>query len=136
MFVEDGFQVIRNSMPEDLRCFVVRNFEILKANNFFKNNDGQVKRAHYAYGLPLADSLLEYYLEQVGGVVGKSLHPTYSYTRFYRRGAELTAHVDRPSCEYSATLALDFSANDIWPICLENKSGKTEVIPAPWIKSN
>ena len=47
---------------------------------------------------------------------------TYSYTRKYERGAYLTSHTDRPSCEISATLCLDYQTDDNkpWKIWLQN----------------
>ena len=40
------------------------------------------------------------------------LRETYSYTSKYVRGAYLGSHTDRPSCEISATLCLDYLTDD------------------------
>ena len=50
------------------------------------------------------------------------LRETYSYTRKYVRGAYLGSHTDRPSCEISATLCLDYLTDDNtpWPIWVRN----------------
>ena len=48
-------------------------------------------------------------------IIGKKLHPTYSYARLYFPGEELKNHNDRESCEISATITLGFEG-DVWPI--------------------
>ena len=42
--------------------------------------------------------------DAVEAATGKTLIPTYSYTRVYQPGEELKPHVDRPSCEISVTV--------------------------------
>ena len=52
------------------------------------------------------------------------LGETYSYTRKYHRGAYLKAHADRPSCEISGTLCLDYKTDDNtpWSIWVDNST--------------
>jgi len=47
---------------------------------------------------------------------------TYSYSRKYTRGSYLRAHADRPSCEVSATICLDYQSddNEPWVIWVDN----------------
>jgi hypothetical protein len=63
-----------------------------------------------------ADSLMESILlckkEKLEKIVGEELLPTYSFLRVYTKGAELTKHTDRPSCEISVTLNLKDSGED------------------------
>lgn len=47
---------------------------------------------------------------------GLGLLPCYSYLRIYGPGAVLPRHLDRPSCEISASLALGIRAPSLWPI--------------------
>jgi predicted 2-oxoglutarate/Fe(II)-dependent dioxygenase YbiX len=62
------------------------------------------------------------YFEEASGL---KLLPTYAYARWYVPGEELKLHKDRPACEISATLTLDFEGEN-WPIYigtpLEDKS--------------
>ena len=51
------------------------------------------------------------------------LKPIYSYTRIYLGGAELKKHVDRPSCEISASITLKYFYEDKnykWPLFMGN----------------
>lgn len=56
------------------------------------------------YADPLVEVLLLASKEAVETATGKTLIPTYSYTRVYQPGEELTPHIDRPSCEISVTV--------------------------------
>lgn len=56
------------------------------------------------YADPLIEVLLLASKEAVEAATGKTLIPTYSYTRVYQPGEELKPHIDRPSCEISVTV--------------------------------
>jgi hypothetical protein len=49
-------------------------------------------------------------------IVGKHLLPTYDYLRIYREGDVCRVHYDRPSCEHSLSLTLDYSDGVEWPL--------------------
>ena len=49
------------------------------------------------------------------------LKPIYSYNRVYYGGSELVRHKDRPSCEISASISLNYkyeNKNYKWPLCM------------------
>lgn len=49
-------------------------------------------------------------------VTGRSLIPTYSFFRIYREDDICRVHSDRPACEHSLSLTLDYSDNAPWPL--------------------
>jgi alkylated DNA repair dioxygenase AlkB len=49
---------------------------------------------------------------------------TYAYTRLYKNGDELKRHIDRKSCELSATLNI---GGDPWPIHIDLTGGRNKV---------
>lgn len=49
-------------------------------------------------------------------VVGKKLLPTYDYFRIYREGDICKVHRDRPACEHSLSLTLDYSDGAPWAL--------------------
>lgn len=49
-------------------------------------------------------------------IVGRELLPTYDYLRIYREGDICRVHHDRPSCEHSLSLTLDYSDGAVWPL--------------------
>jgi hypothetical protein len=67
----------------------------------------------------------------VTAVAGQPVKPSYVYFASYLSGAELTKHTDRPQCEFSITLCLDFSPEPAcetsWPIRLETPRGTVAV---------
>jgi len=67
-----------------------------------------------------ADAISETLLLELRPVMeratGLSLLPCYSYLRIYGPGAVLPKHLDRPSCEISASLALGIQAPSLWPL--------------------
>lgn len=52
----------------------------------------------------------------VSALVGKELLPTYDYFRIYREGDICRVHSDRPSCEHSVSLTLDYSDGAAWDL--------------------
>jgi hypothetical protein len=70
----------------------------------------------------------------VGLVAGQPVKPSYVYFASYLSGAELIKHTDRPQCEFSVTLCLDFSPEPeletSWPIRLDTCEGSVAVYQA------
>lgn len=82
--------------------------------------DPQVPNSAAHYGLPVCNTLLGLLCHELSEEAGKTLKPTYSYCRVYRKGNTLAPHKDRPSCEYSVTLNL--SQTHKWPIFMGKKA--------------
>lgn len=91
--------------------------------------DDQCPKSQAIHGAQVFDSLLVQLLPHFETASGKRLLPTYSYARLYAPGDELKNHVDRESCEISATITLGFEG-DVWPIYMGDdmeKSNATEI---------
>lgn len=113
------YTIIRNALSNDL-------IETLSQYALFKEdmnpliNDGQVHNAHYGYSDPAMESLLILLQNKIENAINLNLYPTYSYYRVYRNGSILNKHIDRESCEISATVALKYSySGDPWPIYVD-----------------
>jgi hypothetical protein len=52
-------------------------------------------------------------------ITGRDLVPTYDYFRIYREGDICQVHHDRPSCEHSLSLTLDYSDGVPWELAVE-----------------
>lgn len=52
----------------------------------------------------------------ISKLVGRELLPTYDYFRIYRQGDVCRVHSDRPACEHSVSLTLDYSDGAPWPL--------------------
>jgi hypothetical protein len=52
----------------------------------------------------------------VSAAIGRDLLPAYSYFRIYQEGDICRVHSDRPSCEHSLSLTLDYSDGVPWDL--------------------
>jgi hypothetical protein len=87
--------------------------------------DEQCPKSQAIHGTVTFDKLLEDLTPHFELASGLKLFPTYSYARLYNsQDEELKVHRDRPACEISATLTLDFEG-DVWPIFMGNNEDKT-----------
>ena len=83
-------------------------------NQPLKNGDLSVPDSYSYPNLPEVNILLGLLCNKMSEVTGKTLLPTYSYSRIYNNGNELKRHLDRPACEWSLTINL--SQDTSWPI--------------------
>jgi hypothetical protein len=96
--------------------------------------DVQSPRRYAAHDESVARFFHHQVANAVGAVVGEAIKPSYVYLASYLSGAELKKHIDRPQCEFSVTLCLDFSPEPelatSWPICLDTPEGTVTVYQA------
>jgi hypothetical protein len=52
----------------------------------------------------------------ISELIGRDLLPSYDYFRIYREGDVCLVHSDRPSCEHSVSLTLDYSDGEVWDL--------------------
>lgn len=52
----------------------------------------------------------------IRSITALDLVPSYDYLRVYREGDLCRVHSDRPSCEHSLSLTLDYSDGEVWPL--------------------
>lgn len=91
--------------------------------------DSQCPLSQSIHGAPVFDKLLEDLTPYFESASGLKLYPTYAYARLYSPNDELEVHVDRESCEISATVTLGFDG-DVWSIYMgdnPDKSNATEI---------
>lgn len=93
------------------------------------HKDEQCPISEAVHGAQVFDQLLVDLLPYFEQVSGKKLYPTYSYARMYANGDELKNHVDRESCEISATITLGFDGKQ-WDIYMGNadKSESNQIL--------
>jgi hypothetical protein len=128
-FKEKGYVHLKSFLPEHTCKELTDELKRLVAEQKTVN-DPQCPLSQAVHGALAFDKLLETCLPYFEQASGLKLYPTYSYARLYnQQGEELKNHRDRPACEISASLTLDFEG-DVWPIYMganEDKSNATEV---------
>jgi hypothetical protein len=72
------------------------------------------------YAPPISEAILIEVQGIIEQAVEKELVPTYSFVRIYWPGADMEKHVDRPACEYSASLCISVDPTP-WAIWMNGK---------------
>jgi len=88
-------------------------------------NDPQAIGCYSQYGDIPTEMILVKLKPLIEKTTGLKLNEQYSYLRVYKKGAVLEKHIDRDSCEISATL--NIGCDKIWPIYLEIDNKPVEV---------
>ena len=132
-FEQTGYDIERGVISKDAARLMAIEFQMLRDNyyynnridqtNMFEKNDHQVKKSFCWYGPYCFESLLEYMKPKMEELTGTSLYTTYSYARIYYNGADMPVHLDRTSCQYSATITIEVDETGPWEIYMENYSG-------------
>jgi hypothetical protein len=126
------YKIIKNLLSKEICDFLFKYWlvqeqavkHLLDTQQTYKHNifigtfelDEQVVGHYSKYGDWSTDTILEDVRPKIEKELNCGLISTYSYTRVYRKGAELVRHTDRKSCNISATLNL---GGDMWPIFLD-----------------
>jgi hypothetical protein len=135
MFEEKGYQVVKNFLNEDFLEFIQQYFYIKLKSGQTQFGDLQAPNSYVFKNDTLMDTILACATKSLSEIVGKTLLPTYTYTRLYGKGDELYLHQDRESCEYSATLSISFpkdsKVNPIYFSTQEDKSDAVEILLNP-----
>lgn len=121
IFKENKYVQVNNALTPEL-IKIASTYALLDEKNDLSLEEGstpQIHNSHSQYADTLMESFLLYLHPLMEANTGLSLHPAYSYYRVYRPGADLKKHVDRPSCEISTTVTLEYDyqgADYEWPI--------------------
>lgn len=114
----EKYKVVKGALSKDALGVIKHAFQITKNVDYFLNNvdinnsvafgDSQYQNSYSAYGHHVCEALMLQLQPLIEGETGKKLLPTYSYARIYWKGSELVKHTDRPSCEYSISICIDY----------------------------
>lgn len=140
-FEKNGYEVVDNIISSETAELLAMEFQLLKENVYFQNGidpnnetysgDSQVSKSFAWYGAFCFESLLMYVQPTLEKIIGKRLYPTYSYARIYYNGATMVRHVDRPSCQYSATMTIAVDETGPWEIWMTNLAGVAKPLILP-----
>ena len=87
----------------------------------FPLGDRQSNR-YKAHNESLARVLQYEILPVIEKITDKKLKPTYTYTSFYVKGADLPSHTDRPECQYTVSFVIDKPKSSSWNIYVDPKN--------------
>lgn len=135
VFNENGYIIIRQALNEQTLQLLKNEIKITEKISCFKNNkkiedyffkDNQCEHSFSYYGLLGTESLLLLCCPIIEENTNLKLIPTYSYSRIYYKNSSLKKHIDRDSCEISASICISKDTNVNWPLYFEDKN-KNEV---------
>ena len=119
-FDKNSYVVLKDSLTlEQCDAYTQHMFNLHEQGKLV--NDDQCPLSDAIYSDPLFVDLLHKFAKPIGDSVGRTLIPTYTYSRIYRTGEILKPHKDRPACEISATLTLGYDAARVWPIFFDDE---------------
>src|ERR1700730_2354 len=127
MFAEQGYLVLKQFIPRIMCEYISENIKVLEASSCFDYGDTQVEKAFSAGSPAVTETLLDVVTPILAKTINCELYPTYSYLRIYVKGAVLAKHVDRHSCEVSATVPISYDCPGIWPLYIETVDNVTRV---------
>ncbi len=127
VFERAGYVVITGALPRSAADLAYR-YALLQAQDpdYYMDEPMMVARGHYADAM--GEAILMRLHPLLERATGHSLFPCYSFLRIYQNGSSLPRHVDRPSCEISATLTLGYEGGKLWPIGVES-GGRDIAVP-------
>lgn len=130
-FERNGYLIVKNAITQDvcnllyLQCKTTEQTscynEDVNVNSCYFS-DRQVDNCYACYAPIFSESLLQYMLPLIETNTNISLYPSYSYFRIYYKDSVLQPHIDRLSCEYSATVCIKNNVEP-WDIWIESKEG-------------
>ena len=135
--MKEGYVVLKNFIPKDIIEFTMDSWKVMeldhesyplmaeKEEDIIENSpEDTLFKSTGIYNAPFGVALHHYVWDKLKHYIDLELNETYSYSRKYDRGAYLKAHADRPSCEISGTLCLDYKTDDNtpWSIWVDNSS--------------
>jgi hypothetical protein len=118
-----SFLQLQSKMLEEVMCYTSNTLP-----SSFPFRDLQVSRSFSYYSALFTESLLLLLKPIIEEQLGLELLPTYSFMRVYYKDAILPKHVDRPSCEYSATLCIQCNNDAPWPISFHSNDKDIELV--------
>ena len=131
MFSKRNYAPVRSLIHPFHVAALRRYYRYLIRNGKIRLGDGQSARRYVAHNDGVARFFHQQITSTVSAVVGEAVKPSYVYLASYLSGAELKKHTDREQCEFSVTMAVDFSPEPVqetaWPIRLDTPQGTTAV---------
>jgi len=89
-----------------------------------KLGDPLVDRRFREPNEPLARFFHHSFTGLMSKLVGREVKPSYCYAAVYIGGADLKPHIDRPMCEYSFSIQIDYQPENRtspWPIFVSTR---------------
>tara|TARA_Y100001972_G_scaffold127027_1_gene182571 strand:+ start:1726 stop:2364 length:639 start_codon:yes stop_codon:yes gene_type:complete len=145
-FEKDKFIFVKNLISKELANYLYK-YTLLKEkcvmrmisvgmlhhqNSLGGMTDAQVPKSFGSYGDFAMEVLLDDCTKKIEKITNLDLIPTNSFFRIYKHQNYLEKHIDRPSCEISATICLGYDYGKVhenykWGMFVNDKEIFTDV---------
>jgi hypothetical protein len=132
-FTRDGFTTLQDLLPAVHVQALGQYFRELAAEGFLaRDADGSTRR-FMAHNDPVANFWHQQLNERVAQLAGRRTKPSYSFVSVYDQGGDLSWHTDRPPCEYTITLLIDYAPLDHeqrspWALKIRGRDGRLHAV--------
>jgi len=116
-FIKHQFVILRDIIPPFVLRSVSHCFQQLRDNGNLHLGDHQSKR-YSSYNTRTGRTLHYQLIDLLRRVVLHNLHPSYSFFGGYLGGATLPPHSDKPQCEFTVSLTLQQTPEEVVPWAL------------------
>lgn len=130
-FKKHQYQVVKNLISFNTIQYLKTYCEIFESSQYvekpktkenpFPFETPNVEKSFNWYGGFHTETLCKSYKQKISKIVQKELAESYSYHRTYYKGSKLLYHVDRESCEYSASICIARDEVE-WPLYIKLKN--------------
>ena len=132
-FIRDGFATLQDLLPIAHVQALGQYFRELAAEGYLDRDDDGSTRRFMAHNHPVADFWHQQLNERVAQLAGRRTKPSYSFVSVYDQGGDLSWHTDRPPCEYTITLLVDYAPLDHgqrspWPLKIRGRDGRLHAV--------
>ena len=127
-FEREGFTVLENLLPAEHVVELGRYFHALAAEGFLSCSADRGSLRYISHNHPVANFWHDQLNERVSQLAGRRTKPSYTFASLYVAGGDLFWHTDRPPCEYTITLLLDYAPLDAegrspWALKVKGRDG-------------
>lgn len=130
-FRRSGYTVLRAVISAESGALATRYALLQQGWPGYYEREDMFRAALGRYADAYSETLLLELQPAMEQGTGLKLLPCYSFLRIYGPNAVLPRHVDRPSCEISASLTLGFKAEKLWPLCVQADGADKPLALAP-----
>lgn len=129
-----GYAIVRDLIHPVHVAALRRYYRALVASGRLPMGDDQVAERYRLHSEPVAMFIHPQLAGLVSRIAGEPVVPSYLYFASYPGGSALPRHVDRPQCEFSISVLVDYSPEPNgpcgWPLFLEDPSRPADAVAA------
>ncbi len=132
-FGREGFATLPDLLPAVQVAALGHYFRELAAEGYLGRDDAGGTRRFMAHNHPVAMFWHHQLNARVAQLIGRPSQPSYSFVSVYAAGGDLNWHVDRPPCEYTLTLLVDYAPLDAeqrspWALNIRGRDGRLHAV--------